>query len=193
MHPCWHKLSTHAMFNINMEERIPLSPIVRRPYCSLLASALLHVLTVCLVLMRKSVSTLLCPCLHRVCVCMCLLQQSSSYSGSEGDEGCVRGPPWPIKATGLRTLGPAIRAQHCQLFYLEAQSVKWTLSLKRPCVRTYACTNQFRDSVNIWQQKCLSLNQSDVLFMMFVCGCVNVSVYLHISLCMWARVCRHLC
>lgn len=34
-----HTLSTSTLLNINMEERIPLSPIVRRPYCSLLASA----------------------------------------------------------------------------------------------------------------------------------------------------------
>lgn len=67
-----HTLSTSTLLNINMEERIPLSPIVRRPYCSPLASASARV-RVCLVLMRKSVSTLCAyayyaPCLHRVCV-----------------------------------------------------------------------------------------------------------------------------
>lgn len=52
-----HTLSTSALLNINMEERIPLSLIVRRTYCSLLASAspCVHV---CLVLMRKLLSTL---------------------------------------------------------------------------------------------------------------------------------------
>lgn len=60
-------------------------------------------------------------------------------------------------------------------------------------VRTYARTNQFRDSVNIWQQKCLSLNQSDVLFMMFVCGCVLMLVCIYTFLCACERVCVDIC
>lgn len=60
-------LSTCTMFNINMEERIPPSSIVRRPYCSLLASASLRVLTVHSLLMHESVSTL-CANAYYACV-----------------------------------------------------------------------------------------------------------------------------
>lgn len=140
-----HTLSTSALLNINMEERIPLSLIVRRPYCSLLASAspCVHV---CLVLMHKLVSTLYAYSYYvgvfiaRVCV-------GCSRAAVKAAVREMRGPPWPIKTTGLRALGPAIRAQHWRLFHLEALSVKWTFSLNWLCVCTQS---QFRGKPNIW-------------------------------------------
>lgn len=63
--------------------------------------------------------------------------------------------------------------------------------IKTMCARVCARANQFRASVNIWQQKCFSVNQSDMLFVILV-TCTHVTVYLRTSLqmcmCVWKGV-----
>lgn len=147
-----------------MEERIPQSPIVRRPYCSPLASASVRV---CVCARYYCVSRCLhCVLMHimavsssRVCVSVTAEQQLKRQPGRR------RVYSWPIKTTGLRALGPAIRAQHWQLFHLEALSVKWTLSLKCVCTRVHSqfcvcvCAEVILEALQIYgsTSACLSI------------------------------------
>lgn len=131
-----------------MEERISLSPIVRQPYCSLLASALPLLLTVCVVLMQKLVSTLCAYAYYAhvfiVCVCVCYSRaavKAATQWAPIAHKGNWSENTWAShQGPTLAVISP--RGTICKMNTL----IKTAMCAHR-CV--YLCTNQFRDSVNM--------------------------------------------